>query len=261
MTLSNLCEVTALGPSALEEQLDELAGILAQLGESDWRRPTPCEGWDVADVVLHLAQTNEMAIASLEDRYPEVVDQLTAGLPAASDVDEGAAAMVARDREEFSAAAVHDRWTRGAATLARLARSGDPRRRVLWVAGQLSARTLVTTRLAETWIHTGDIASAIGVRLVPAERLQEVARLAWRTLPYAFARSGRKLAGPVAFHLQGPTGASWDFIPEGDAMTVIRGSGCELSQVAARRIDPGGTSLLGEGPDASAVLALVRTYA
>ena len=252
--------MTALGPSALEEQLDELAGILAQLGESDWRRPTRCEGWDVADVVLHLAQTNEMAIASLEDRYPEVVGQLTAGLPAASDVDEGAAAMVARQREGLSAAAVHDRWSRSAATLARLARSGDPRRRVLWVAGQLSARTLVT-RLAETWIHTGDVADALGVRLVPAERLQEVARLAWRTLPYAFARVGRKLAGPVAFHLQGPTGASWEFIPDGDTRTVIRGSGCELCQVAARRVDPGGTSLLGEGPDASAVLELVRTYA
>jgi len=253
--------VTAAGPSALKEQLDELAGILAQLGEPDWRRPTRCEGWNVADVVLHLAQTNEMAIASLEDRYSEVVGLLTAGLPAASSVDEGAAAMVAKDRESLSVVAVHDRWTRSAATLATLAKSADPRRRVLWVAGQLSARTLVTTRLAETWIHTGDVAGAVGVILVPAERLQEVARLAWRTLPYALDRAGRQLAGPVSFHLQGPTGASWDFIPDGEAVTVIRGSGDELCQVAARRVDPGDTNLSGEGPDASTVLELVRTYA
>jgi len=253
--------MTAIAPSALHEQLDELAGILAQLDESDWGRSTRCEGWNVTDVVLHLAQTNEMAIASLEGRYGEVVGQLTAGLPPASNVDEGAAAMVARDREDLSVAAVHDRWTQSAATLASLAISSDPRSRVPWVAAQLSVRTLVTTRLAETWIHTGDVAGAVGVRLVPTERLHEVARLAWRTLPYAFEQARRTLAGPVAFHLQGPTGASWDFVPDGDAVTVIRGSGHELCQLAARRVSPGDTSLSGEGPDTSTVLDLVRTYA
>lgn len=253
--------MTAVGPSALREQLDELAGILAHLGETDWKRPTRCAGWDVADVVLHLAQTNEMAIASLEDRYGEVVGRLTAGLPVASNVDEGADGMVARDRNGLTVARIHDRWTRSATTLAALAQSADPHSRVLWVAGQLSARTLVTTRLAETWIHTGDVAGAVGVTVVPAERLQEVARLAWRTLPYAFERSGRRLAGPVAFHLEGPTGISWEFIPEDEAVTVIRGSGHELCQVAARRIAPEDTNLSGEGPDASAVLELVRSYA
>ena len=60
--------------------------------------------------------------------------------------------------------------------------------RVRWVAGDLSARTLATTRLAETWIHTGDIASAIGIEPVATDRLRLIARLAWRTLPYAFDR-------------------------------------------------------------------------
>jgi hypothetical protein len=34
-----------------------------------------------------------------------------------------------------------------------------------------------------------------------------------------------------------------------------------LCAVAARRVAPSATSLVGEGPDADAVLALVRTYA
>jgi len=41
--------------------------------------------------------------------------------------------------------------------------AGDPHRRVTWVSGQLSLHTLVTTRLSECWIHTGDIADALGV--------------------------------------------------------------------------------------------------
>ena len=63
------------------------------------------------------------------------------------------------------------------------------------VAGELSARTLASTRLAETWIHTGDIAAGLGVDLVPTDRLWHMARLAWRTLPYAFAQAGRGSAG------------------------------------------------------------------
>jgi uncharacterized protein (TIGR03084 family) len=132
---------------------------------------------------------------------------------------------------------------------------------VQWVAGELSLRTLVTTRLAETWIHTGDVTDAVGVQQQPSERLQHIARLAWRTLPYAFARAGRTLSGPVAFELTGPTGARWDFVPDDPATTVIRGNGPELCLVAARRVEPSETSLTGDGPDAGAVLELVRTYA
>jgi uncharacterized protein (TIGR03084 family) len=129
------------------------------------------------------------------------------------------------------------------------------------VAGELSVRTLVTTRLAETWIHTGDVADGLGVELQPTTRLEHIARLAWRTLPYAFARSGRELAGPVGFDLKGPNGDPWEFLPDEAPVTTIRGAGAELCLVAARRAEPGETSLTGDGPDADAVLELVRTYA
>jgi len=203
---------------------------------------------------------NEMATASYSGRYTEVVAELSAGLAPARDVDDGAAAMVARDRA-IGAAAVHDRWRRSAEALTTAARGADPHARVPWVAGQLSARTLTVTRLAETWIHAGDVAGAVGVEQVPTGRLRHIARLAWRTLPYAFGRAGRSLTGPVAFRLTGPDGDPWDFLPEGDAVTVISGPGSELCLVAARRVPPAETALVGTGPDAGEVLQLVRTYA
>ena len=52
---------------ALEAQQAELTGLLEGLDDAGWARPSPCEGWDVADVVLHLVQTNVMAQASLDD--------------------------------------------------------------------------------------------------------------------------------------------------------------------------------------------------
>lgn len=252
--------------TALAEQQAELTGLLDGLDDSGWKAPTRCDGWDVADVVLHLAQTNEMAIGSAMGRFDETLVELTAGLEARGDggaspsVDEGAALMVEHERG-MPTADLLARWSRGASTLLAQLSGMDLHTRVTWVAGQLTARTLATTRLAETWIHTGDVAGALGVTLPDTDRLWQIARLAWRTLPYAFATAGRDLAGPVAFRLVGPTGDAWDFVPDEPEVTTIRGAATELCAVAARRVDPAATGLRGEGPDVDTVLALVRTYA
>lgn len=255
----------------MERVLDALAAQHAQLGalldgldDAGWTAPVPrCPGWDVADVVLHLAQTDEMAAASAGGRFADFVAAITAGLAPAADVDEAVAAMVAKERSASSPAEIHARWQRASAAERSALAAADPHARVDWAAGPMSVRTLATTRLSETWIHTGDVAGAVGLTPAPppGDGLVEIARLAWRTLGYAFARSGRTLAGPVAFDLTGPDGSRWRFEPEGAAATTISGPAHELCLVAARRLDPAATSLHGEGPDAAAVLELVRTYA
>ena len=58
---------------------------------------------------------------------------------------------------------VRERWQASADTFLKLLDAADLHQRVMWVAGELSARTLATTRLAETWIHAGDVATAFGV--------------------------------------------------------------------------------------------------
>jgi uncharacterized protein (TIGR03084 family) len=246
--------------TALEEQHAELAALLDGLSDADWRRATRCEGWTVADVVLHLAQTDELALASAEGRYADGLRVLAGGLTPGGNVDDGAAAMVARERG-LPDAVLHERWRTGATALRDALAASDPHRRVDWVAGQLSARTLATTRLAECWIHTGDVAEAVGVPQEPTDRLEHIARLAWRTLPYAFARDRRQLSGPVAFKLMSPGGADWHFGRDTEPVTIIEGPGAELCLVAARRVAPAATSLHGTGPDADTVLELVRTYA
>lgn len=253
--------------AALAEQQAELLGLLADLDEPGWQRPSRCEGWSVADVVLHVAQTNEMAIGSATGHLTEAIDELIRGaVPAAgdtgpaADVDEGAARMVEHQRGA-PVAALRDRYETGARELYEILAASDPHLRVEWVAGQLSARTLATTRLAETWIHTGDVAEALDIALEPAPRLRHIARLAWRTIPYAFSRADRELSGPVAFELVGLDGEPWTFTPDEPAVTTIHGDGVELCMVAARRVDPAATGLQGDGPDVASVLELVRTYA
>jgi uncharacterized protein (TIGR03084 family) len=246
--------------AALGGQQRELADLLAGLDENQWRAPTRCVGWDVADVVLHLAQTDDMAIASATGRFPQHLEAVAGRLGPAETVDAGAALMVESERG-LPAAALRSRWSAGATRLLEVLDAMDLSTRVAWVAGELSARTLATTRLAETWIHTGDVAGAVGIALPPTDRLRPIARLAWRTLPYAFATAGLTMAGPVEFRLVAPGGEPWEFVPDQPAVTSVSGSAVELCDVAARRVEPSATSLQARGPDASHVLALVRTYA
>jgi uncharacterized protein (TIGR03084 family) len=243
----------------LEEQQEELGSLVRDLDDDGWARPSACAGWDISDVLLHLAQTNEMAIGSTRGELDTVMSGLLAGVPPATNIDDGAEAMVRNERGRPDAD-VHARWHRSCIDLRAGLLACEPSARLAWVAGQLAARTLATTRLAETWIHSGDIADGLGVALRPTDRLQPIARLAWRTIPYAFQREGLEPPGPVAFRLTAPSGAEWRF-GEDDAPTVISGSGHDLCRVAGQRADAADTSLRGEGPDAPQVLRLVRTFA
>jgi uncharacterized protein (TIGR03084 family) len=245
---------------ALGEQHAALDALLTPLDDHGWARPTRCEGWDVADVVLHLSQTDQLALASAQGRFEAGLATLAEGVAQQGNVDDGAAALVESGRG-IPDDELLERWRAGAAALRAELAAGDPHRRVTWVAGQLSVHTLTATRLAECWIHSGDVAEAVGVAQEPTDALEHVARLAWRMLPYAFRRDGRELAGPVEFDLVGPSGTRWHFVPEGEAPTVIEGPGADLCLVAARRVAPDETRLRGTGPDAQAVLELVRTYA
>ena len=246
--------------AALAEQQEALTSLLEGLTPGEWEAPTRCEGWNVADVVLHLAQSDEMAVASLQGVLPTEEATAVTGWGGGASVDESVALMVDRERGAPSSD-VLVRWIAAAERLTDLLNGMDLSTRVRWVAGDLSARTLATTRLSETWIHTGDVAAAVGIVPVATEGLELIARLAWRTLPYAFDRAGETLSGPVAFHLTGPSGERWEFNPEQAAITTISGPAAELCEVAARRLDPSATSLRGDGSDGARVLALVRTYA
>ncbi|HEV7523395.1 MAG TPA: maleylpyruvate isomerase family mycothiol-dependent enzyme [Acidimicrobiia bacterium] len=246
---------------ALADQHAELAEIVDGCSDADWDRPTRCEGWDVGAVLLHLAQTDEFARATAGGEFDDLTNGfLGAGASQTVTVDDAAAAQVDFDRGS-GGDAIRRRWHDAAEAMRAAFETGDPHRRVTWVSGKLSLQTLAATRLSECWIHTGDIANALDIELPPTDRLRHIARLAWRTIPYAFQRADLAMAGPVALELIGPNGDQWRFDPDTPARTSIRGSAVEFCDVAARRVDSDATDLTGTGPDAAAVLRLVRTYA
>lgn len=246
---------------ALGHQQRELTGMLAPLSDADWSRPSACDGWTVGDVVLHLIQTNDMAIASAEDRFDEVLTSpLYAPDDSVSSLDDMVDLAVQRARGS-SPSELLAQWSAGCERLRTSLVAAGEHARLPWIVGTLSARTLATTRLAETWIHTGDVAAGLGVEQSPGDPLRLIARLAWRTLPHAFGREGLPAPGPVGFDLEGPSGEAWAFGMDDSPPTVIAGSAVDLCRVASKRSSAADTDLVGTGPDAAEVLQLVRTWA
>jgi len=229
-----------------------LQGILGLLTREQWQADSLADGWSVADVVLHLAQSDE-AVAASADGADHRSDVAAAGT-----VDDWAARMV--EAERTAPDLVFARWREARDTAVEALRAADPERPLPWVAGSMKPATLATTRLAEYWAHGLDITEPLGIDFPDTDRLRHIAWLAHRTLPYALARAGEAPA-VVRCSLTAPDElTTWTFGPD-EADSEITGPAGDFCRVAAQRLDPADSGLRAAGPHGAAALRVVRTYA
>ena len=243
----------------LAAEQERLAEILFGLDEAQWMSPSGAQGWTIADVVLHLAQSEEGVKATASHQ------QLRAGLGAVAGdtMDERAAEAVRAERA--APAEVFARWQRARQAALAAVRAADPDQPLQWVTGPVKPATLATTRLAEHWAHGLDITGPLGIEFPDTERLRHVAWLAHRTLPYALSLAGQP---PVAVRceLTAPDGPApddtdtWRFGPP-DAGSTITGMAGDFCRVAAQRLDPAESGLRTSGPHGATALRVLRTYA
>ena len=251
----------------LEAEQDRLDGILAGLDEAQWNSPSAAAGWTVADVVLHLAQSDEAVLASAAGA------DLRAGPAARGSVGAGSGGVGAESgasvdeimnqlvmAERAAPAEVFTRWRQAQAAALAALRAADPNQPMAWVETPMKPATLATTRLAECWTHGLDITGPLGIAFPDTGRLRNVAWLAHRTLPYAMAVTGTE---PFALFVDvtAPDGTThWQFGPA-DADSSITGPAGAFCRVAARRLAPADSGLRAAGPHGAAALRIVRTYA
>lgn len=229
-----------------------LESILGLLTEAQWLTESGADGWSVADVVLHLAQSDEGVVASLGGANPRE------GAATAGTVDDWAARMV--EAERAAPMQIFARWRRARDAAVEALRAADPQVPLQWVIGPVKPATLATTRLAEYWAHGLDITGALGIDFPDTSRLRHIAWLAHRTLPYAFSLAGEAPAA-VRCSLTAPDRVtSWIFGPDG-AESEISGPAGAFCRVAAHRLDPAESGLQASGPYGVTALRVIRTYA
>jgi uncharacterized protein (TIGR03084 family) len=240
----------------LDTEQQRLDAILAGLDPRQWSAPSQAAGWTVADVVLHLAQTEEAVAFSVAGAHAP--DANIADRPDGLSVDDFAAQLVRAERAATEP--VLPRWRKARTAALAALRAADPGQPLRWVEAPLKPATLATTRLAEHWAHGLDITGPLGIEYSDSARLRNVAWLAHRTLPYACALAGQQM-GDLSCVLTAPDGTGvWRFGPP-EADSVISGPAGAFCRVAAQRLAPEQSGLTTSGPHAGTALRLLRTYA
>jgi uncharacterized protein (TIGR03084 family) len=236
----------------LAAEQDGLDEVLSGLPEQAWRSASSAGGWTVADVVLHLAQTEEAVVASVagDGQFPDWRRY-------ADTVDEAMEAMVRAQRA--APGEIFQRWRTACRAALTALRQADPQRPLRWVTSSLKPRTLATTRLAEHWAHALDITGPLGIDYPDTMRLRHIAWLGHSTLPYAFALA-RQQPQDVYCELTAPDKTIWRYGPP-DAGSSVTGPAGAFCRVGARRLAPEESGLVTHGPHGLAALRVLRNYA
>jgi uncharacterized protein (TIGR03084 family) len=236
----------------LVAEQDRLENILNELRPGEWRSPSAAEGWSVADVVLHLAQTEEAVVATIG--AGDIGDEWVA--PA--ETTDAAMERLVRD-QRASPESVFQRWRAARRAAVNALRTVDPERPLRWIAAPMRSRALATTRIAEHWAHGLDITEPLGIPFPDTDRLRHVAWLGHRTLPYAFQLAGGEFHD-VRCELTAPDGSTWSYGPA-RCESTITGSGGAFCRVGAHRLRPEDSGLEARGPYAADALRVLRNYA
>jgi uncharacterized protein (TIGR03084 family) len=242
----------------LRAEGDELDALVSPLPDRDWALPTPAAGWTIAHQVAHLAWTDDRALLSVTEPdafHAEIVQWVSADPQAV--VDAGAA-----EGPKTPPAELLERWRHGRARLSEALAAAPGGTKFAWYGPPMSAASMATARLMETWAHTTDVADALGMRRLPTARLRHVAHLGVRTRDFAFAvRNLAPPAEPFRVELTPPVeDGLWTWGPE-DAAQRLTGSAEHFCLLVTQRIHRDDTDLVAEGRDADTWLDIAQAFA
>jgi uncharacterized protein (TIGR03084 family) len=252
-----MVELTAL-VADLRAEGDEIDALVRALPPNEWSRPTPAAGWTVAHQIAHLGWTDERALLAATD--PEGFQAEFAGY--ASRADAGLDRVVDAEASRLAQRPdLLDWWRTGRDNLAATLLALPEGTKLPWYGPPMSAASMATARLMETWAHGQDVADALGVRRTPTARLRHVAHIGVRTRDFAYLVRGKQPpAEQFRVELMGPGDELWTWGPE-DAAQRVTGPALEFCLLVTQRVHRADTALVAVGEDADAWLDIAQAFA
>jgi uncharacterized protein (TIGR03084 family) len=250
--------VTAAEPivADLGAESDDLDALVAPLPAHRWAEPTPAPGWTIAHQIGHLLWTDRVALVAVTDEAGFSQVLATAQTDPAGFVDAAAEELAALASAELLAD-----W-RVTRTRLREALLGVPDGRKLpWFGPPMSAASMATARLMETWAHGLDVADALGVKRPATERLRSIAHIGVRTRDFAFAINNlAPPTEPFRVELRAPDGDTWSWGPP-DAAQRVTGSAEHFCFLVTQRRPASALDVTAHGPDAQRWLGIAQAFA
>ena len=240
----------------LRAESDELDALVAPLAAARWAEPTPSPGWTIAHQIGHLLWTDRAALTAVTDEAGFAEMLAAAGQDPDGFVDAGAEELAATQPAEL----LNDwRVTRGRLHEALLEVAEG--RKLPWFGPPMSATSMATARLMETWAHGLDVADALGVKRPPTDRLRAIAHIGVRTRDYAFVVNNlTPPTEPFLVELRGPGGDTWSWGPS-DAAQRVTGSAEEFCFLVTQRRPLTALDITASGTDAQRWLKIAQAFA
>ena len=250
--------MTVAGPIVddLHAESEALDGLVAGLPPQGWAASTPAPGWTIAHQIAHLLWTDRVALMSINDEA--AFGELLVAAQAIADtfVDDGAEELAALPPARLLAD-----WRRTRNELHAALRTVPDGRKLLWFGPPMSAPSMATARLMETWAHGLDVADALGVEVAPSDRLKSIAHLGVRTRDFAFTVHGlTPPAEPFRVELRAPDGSVWAWGPE-EAAQRVTGSAYDFCCLVTQRRPRAELDVEADGPDAQKWLSIAQAFA
>jgi uncharacterized protein (TIGR03084 family) len=240
----------------LRAESDELDALVAPLADDRWATPTPAAGWTIAHQIGHLLWTDRMALSAVTDETAFAGMLEAAAANPTGFVDAGADELAAA-----SPAALLADWrlTRGQLHDALL--TVPDGRKLPWFGPPMSAASMATARLMETWAHGLDVADALGIERPPTAWLRSVAHIGVRTRDYAFAVNGLTApTEPFLVELRAPGGGTWSWGPP-DAVQRVTADAQDFCFLVTQRRPLRVLDVTAEGDDALRWLQIAQAFA
>jgi uncharacterized protein (TIGR03084 family) len=134
-------------------------------------------------------------------------------------------------------------------------------RKLQWFGPPMSAPSMATARLMETWAHGLDVADALGVAVAPSARLKSIAHLGVRTRDFAFTVHGlTPPTEPFRVELTDPDGELWAWGPD-DAAQTVAGSALDFCALVTQRRPLAELDVVARGADAAKWLTIAQAFA
>jgi uncharacterized protein (TIGR03084 family) len=134
-------------------------------------------------------------------------------------------------------------------------------RKLPWFGPPMSAASMATARLMETWAHGLDVADALGMKRPATARLRSIAHIGVRTRDFAFSINGlTPPAEPFRVELRAPDGSTWSWGPD-DAAQRVTGSAEDFCMLVTQRRPRSALDVHAVGDDAEKWLGIAQAFA
>lgn len=250
----------------LRDEGDWLDSLVSPLLPHEWTQPTPAPEWTITHQIAHLCWTDETSLVAITDgeEFNQIIERALLNIEGF--VDAEAEQMATLPVEELL-----PRWRSGREQLVEALTAVPVGQKLPWFGPPMSAASMATARLMETFAHGTDVADTLGIAIKATHRNRHICHIGVRTRDFAYNAHGlTPPTEPFRYELTGATRTTtvssgsnfeqWEWGPD-DATSVVRGSALDFCLLVTQRRHVNDLDLEFIGEDAQHWSGIAQAFA